>query len=318
MNFPNATFANRYAQKTNLIQFRGQTNKPKVFISCDYDGTASKVIPGITKVLNDYPDVASFHLNTGRTLQSAQKDFKFPGLIIHFLSLMNGSFNFKNDKKETADQWVPGLSVKKQMAGWQDQPHIAAWDRDSAASIVHSTLDEEFSKTEDITEKDGEPFSINRKWTKEPEYRLESSKAGLATYGQKLVDLILGKMKQRGLKTTFQMEDKKTAKGLESSICYSFVPEGCDKGKSIDYTLENDPDLDEIQKVITAGDGINDLSMLERDSFQGKPNIALVCGDNPKVRERLQGLKHVIFVKNLPDALKQLLEESSKPATKAS
>lgn len=299
----------RFAGKNEQDSYAA-SDYSKTLVVMDYNGTISKDLEGVKKVLQAKRPSLIVMLNTGRSLpyiQSVRANFE--GIPLDYLSTYNGAELYHNAHHEPSPSWIGALKPDCQIIKWmQAVERITNWSAAKVVEAIDKIVRPSFFESD-------EPVVRLTKSPTDPKYQLEAPAHVLESAGNALKDTVLSVLRGSNVKVHGQVEEKPSKDTHRPTKKYTFPPIGYSKVTPIEFILAEHP---EITRIVTAGNDTNDTPMLKPrqfGEFGTVKNRALICGKKEPLRKDLQGESHCVYLEDqgltLSEGLDQALEQGS-------
>jgi hydroxymethylpyrimidine pyrophosphatase-like HAD family hydrolase len=273
----------------------------KTLVSLDFDGTITSDSKHVRTAIEDASSDHVILINTQRGLHGMGQLSKVLGRNVHYIAGGDGSQLYSNaNTRHTVAAFLDNRDHFQQPKDWLDaQVRATNWDHKQVLEIMDSVLGKEASKllnphNAKAGKTNRSPIQLKRPQPQEPVFELKTEqphKADLLAMGKELNARLSKALADEQIKASVTLQSN-SLKALK----YGITPEGYNKLSPIEYIIKNHPDG--IDKVICAGNNMNDVPMLQPKILSGKDNVSLVCGSQPALKQTLGESSHVQYLKD--------------------
>ncbi|MBK8191030.1 MAG: HAD hydrolase family protein [Vampirovibrionales bacterium] len=309
--------ATRFGRFTDWDAKQSSLQAPLV-ASFDYDGTLQPEVLQVSRVVEGHPKKIAVIVNTGRELHCVKEILPELGQMgrLNALFTSEGSQCYLNTRNLPTREWISSLTPEQADPDWEQVIRDRTkWDEALATRALRSRLNELTSSQLAIGEYNqalsyrdplsGKSYPLSVLPIRQtPGFVLRSAESDASPALLQAMQR-MGKTIVESLAKTLREEGPHAAWSVMTNSPWAIVcklaPEGVNKGTILDYFLRRHTTSP--QRVISAGDNLNDLPALERPQWENTPATALVCGANPDLRRALEGQAHVEFLSRTNETL---------------
>jgi len=297
----------------------------KILLVLDYNGTLNRNFSGIIRVIRKYRNNLVVLINTGRSLNWLQKDVntrkeQLKELPVDTVSTHDGTELYLNTHYKYFPKWLASLSSSSQDREWvQNRVASSGWLH---LPMVRNIINIAMANLSGIfTEKfPNQKIKARNKDQEDPKFYVESLSNSIHDVEHEVKTELTrqltneSRLSGHNIQTDIIVEDATTKNDGQSVTKFILKPKNYTKKTPIEFILRRDPT---ITHLITAGNGANDIDMLEPSDISGRPNHGFVCRggkDEQELQQNLEQTTHINFIH--PTSLDSALESEIRQILK--